>query len=84
MSRVWEPQCPYVQHEKSSVFCASFVYDPDKCKTCGWNPEEHERRVANLRSGKVKTYLTFNYEKVRDKYDEVQKLKGKEKENDDE
>ena len=60
----WEPRCPYVQNAKSSVFCTSFVSKPEECETCGWNPEEHARRVAKLRSGEVKTYLKIDLHKV--------------------
>lgn len=61
-------RCPYVTHvskgrQKGSVFCNMYLCAPKECETCGWNPEEHERRVALLRSGKVKTFLKIDVTK---------------------
>jgi hypothetical protein len=54
-----ERNCPYVNNGHSSVGCSVWQYEPEKCKTCGWHPEEHARRVAAIRAGEVKTFLTI-------------------------
>lgn len=60
-----QQRCPYVTHisrgkQKGSVFCNKHLYAPENCEHCGWNPAEHDRRVALLRSGKVKTFLNID------------------------
>ena len=57
MNKRNDPRCPYVNNAKSSVFCGEYRVAPEACLSCGWNPVEHERRVALLRAGVVKTFL---------------------------
>ena len=53
--------CPY----NSALICTpmryddtsgKYYYDLSACETCGWADKEHERRVALIRSGKVKSF----------------------------
>ena len=40
------------RHNLKGVLCPlGNLHDPlpDDCRTCGWNPEEHARRMAKLR-----------------------------------
>ena len=60
MSKQDERNCPYVNGGHSSVGCSSWLSHPDECKTCGWHPDEHKRRVAALRAGETKTFLNIN------------------------
>ncbi len=65
MNKRRDPRCPYVHKEKSSVYCADYVFRPEVCETCGWNPAEHERRVKLLRAGVVKSFLNIDVAHLR-------------------
>jgi len=75
-----EPRCPYVNNEKSSVYCVDFALHPEACETCGWNPVEHERRVKLLRAGVVKSFLNIDVDHLstalRDRYGYNNRTKG--------
>lgn len=62
MNKRGDPRCPFVNNEKSSVFCGEYRVDPEACLRCGWHPAEHERRVKLLRAGVVKTFLHIDVE----------------------
>lgn len=80
MNKRREPRCPYVNNEKSSVYCVDFALHPEACETCGWNPAEHERRVKLLRAGVVKSFLNIDVDHLstalRDRYSYDNRTKG--------
>ena len=67
------PPCKY----RLGIECGNWG---DECERCGWNPTVEAERIAKLKSGDVKTYLTIDLKTLNNRLDYMhqknRKLKG--------